>query len=189
MLLSAPERTARVKATSLIDQGIDVARRNGMRAEVARLGAAALKARAEARAEAAGVVGVDSVAESVEPDRPDLSNAAAPDGTVTIMFSDVEGSTVLTEQLGDEGWLELFRRHNSVIRRQPAAHTGFEVKSQGDGFMVAFASARNALRCAISIQRDLQRPAIRPAARPCGCGSASTPERSFASRRTSSGIT
>jgi class 3 adenylate cyclase len=70
------------------------------------------------------------------------------------MFSDIEDSTVLTERLGDTRWLELLRRHNSVIRRHIAGHGGFEVKSQGDGFMVAFASARNAIRCAIAIQRD-----------------------------------
>ena len=81
--------------------------------------------------------------------------SAAPDGTVTIMFSDIEGSTALSEQLGDERWLKLLRRHNALIRRQLAAHRGFEVKSQGDGFMVAFGSARSALRCAIAIQRDL----------------------------------
>jgi len=79
----------------------------------------------------------------------------APDGTVTIMFSDIEGSTALSEQLGDERWLKLLHRHNALIRRQLAAHRGFEVKSQGDGFMVAFGSARSALRCAIAIQRDL----------------------------------
>ena len=81
--------------------------------------------------------------------------SAAPDGTVTIMFSDIEGSTALSEQLGDERWLKLMHRHNALIRRQLAAHRGFEVKSQGDGFMVAFGSARSALRCAIAIQRDL----------------------------------
>jgi class 3 adenylate cyclase len=98
---------------------------------------------------------IDDVAESVEADRPDLSRVAAPDGTVTIMFSDIEGSTVLAEQLGDERWLKLLHRHNAVIRRQLAANSGFEVKSQGDGFMVAFGSARSALQCAIAIQHDL----------------------------------
>ncbi|WP_275579676.1 adenylate/guanylate cyclase domain-containing protein [Mycobacterium riyadhense] len=79
---------------------------------------------------------------------------AAPDGTVTIMFSDIEGSTALIEELGDECWLRVLHRHNAVIRRQVAKHRGFEVKSQGDGFMVAFSSARSAIRCAIEIQRD-----------------------------------
>jgi class 3 adenylate cyclase len=70
------------------------------------------------------------------------------------MFSDIEDSTVLTERLGDTRWLELLRRHNEVIRREIAGHGGFEVKSQGDGFMVAFSSARSAIRCAIAIQRE-----------------------------------
>lgn len=74
------------------------------------------------------------------------------------MFSDIEDSTVLTERLGDRRWLEVLRRHNAVIRRQLAAHGGYEVKSQGDGFMVAFASARSAIRCAIAIQKEFAAP-------------------------------
>src|SRR5207253_11419766 len=83
----------------------------------------------------------------------DLSRAAAPDGTVTILFSDIEGSTEMTERLGDRRWLEVLREHNTVIRSEVRAHDGFEVKSQGDGFMLAFASARRALACPIAVQR------------------------------------
>lgn len=155
-LLGTAESTDRENAMGLIEQGSVVAQRNGMRVEVDRL----LRLRREhqelpKQTPSLGWSVIDDVAESVEADRPDLSKVAAPDGTVTIMFSDIEGSTVLAEQLGDERWLKLLHRHNAVIRRQLAAHSGFEVKSQGDGFMVAFASARNALRCAIGIQRDL----------------------------------
>src|SRR5439155_8632839 len=96
---------------------------------------------------------IDAVAEAVEDERPDLSGATAPDGTVTIMFSDIEGSTEMTERLGDRRWLEVLREHNAVIRSEVRAHGGFEVKAQGDGFMVAFSSARRALDCAIAVQR------------------------------------
>ena len=96
---------------------------------------------------------IDVVASAVDDERPDLSRAAAPDGTVTILFSDIEGSTEMTERLGDRRWLEVLREHNTVIRSEVRAHDGFEVKSQGDGFMVAFASARRALACAIAVQR------------------------------------
>jgi class 3 adenylate cyclase len=71
---------------------------------------------------------------------------------VTILFSDIEGSTVLNERLGDVRWLELLRAHNRLIREQVQACGGFEVKSQGDGFMIAFPSARRAIDCAQAIQ-------------------------------------
>jgi class 3 adenylate cyclase len=94
-----------------------------------------------------------TIASWAQTERPDLRRAAAPDGTVTILFSDIEESTVLNGKLGDQRWLEMLRAHNSVVRQQVQAHSGYEVKSQGDGFMVAFASARRALECAIAIQR------------------------------------
>jgi class 3 adenylate cyclase len=78
---------------------------------------------------------------------------AAPDGTVTILFSDIEGSAAITERLGDRRWLELLREHNAIVRKRVAAHEGFEVKAEGDGFMLAFQSARKALECAVDIQR------------------------------------
>jgi tetratricopeptide (TPR) repeat protein len=88
---------------------------------------------------------IDTVARGVMADKPDLRPQAAPDGTVTIMFSDIEGSTEKTERLGDEAWMQVLREHNSIVRDQINAHAGFEVKSEGDGFMVAFQSARKAL--------------------------------------------
>jgi eukaryotic-like serine/threonine-protein kinase len=94
-----------------------------------------------------------AVADSVQREQPDLSKHAAPDGTVTIMFSDIEDSTVLTERLGDRGWQELLRKHNALIREQLRVHDGYEVKTMGDGFMVAFQSAKKGLDCAIAIQR------------------------------------
>lgn len=95
------------------------------------------------------------IAEDVERTRPDLSRAVAADGTVTVLFTDIEASTQLTEALGDEEWIRVLRDHNAIVRAQLADHGGFEVKSQGDGFMLAFPSASDALRCAIGIQRAL----------------------------------
>jgi class 3 adenylate cyclase len=69
------------------------------------------------------------------------------------MFSDIEDSTVLTERLGDQAWQELLRKHNALIRDQLRAYGGYEVKTMGDGFMVAFQSAKKGLDCAIAIQR------------------------------------
>src|SRR3954451_9793277 len=95
---------------------------------------------------------VDEMASSVAAERPSLRPAAAPDGTVTILFSDIEGSTALNDQLGDVRWLELLREHHRIVREQVQACGGFEVKAQGDGFMIAFPSARRAIDCARRIQ-------------------------------------
>jgi class 3 adenylate cyclase len=92
---------------------------------------------------------------AVESEKPDIRAYAAPDGTVTVLFSDIEDSTVLTERLGDERWLELLRSHNSIFRERLREHGGYEVKNQGDGFMLVFASPAAALRCAIEVQRAL----------------------------------
>ena len=103
------------------------------------------------------VSSVDEVALSVSTERPSLGPAAAPDGTVTILFSDIEGSSALNERLGDVRWLELLRAHQRLVRDQVQACGGFEVKSQGDGFMIAFPSARRAIECARAIQAAITR--------------------------------
>ena len=111
------------------------------------------------RLEAQGLAGVDvttsidDVVAELETERPDLRAHAAPDGTVAILFSDIEDSTIITERLGDERWLEVLREHNSVFRDLIADYEGYEVKSQGDGFMLAFPEPCRALEYAIAIQR------------------------------------
>jgi adenylate cyclase len=92
---------------------------------------------------------------TVQRERPDLSNTLAADGTVTIVFTDIVDSTVLTVRLGDHDWLDLLRRHNAVIEEATAAHGGRVVETQGDGSMLAFSSARRAVACARSIQREI----------------------------------
>lgn len=94
-----------------------------------------------------------AVSSSVAAERPDISVDAAPDGTVTLMFSDIVDSTALNERLGDTAWMALLREHSAIVEREVAAHHGHIVKSMGDGFMVAFPSAREGLRCAIALQR------------------------------------
>ncbi|HEX4862913.1 MAG TPA: adenylate/guanylate cyclase domain-containing protein [Acidimicrobiales bacterium] len=81
----------------------------------------------------------------------------APEGTVTVMFSDVAGYSEMNERLGDLAAHELLRAHNTIVREQVTSHGGQEVKSQGDGFMVAFPSATRAVRCAVAIQRALEK--------------------------------
>ena len=80
----------------------------------------------------------------------------APDGTVTIMFSDICGYTEMTEAHGDFVTRDVLRTYQQIVRGQLAAFGGYEVKTQGDGFMVAFGGASRALRCAIAIQRAFE---------------------------------
>ncbi len=72
----------------------------------------------------------------------------------TILFTDVEGSTALTQRLGDAKARELLREHERMVREALRAHGGSEVKTMGDGFMASFSSATKALECAIAMQRE-----------------------------------
>jgi class 3 adenylate cyclase len=68
--------------------------------------------------------------------------ALLPDGPVTILFSDVEGSTDLRTERGDAVAHRILRAHEEVVRSCLSAHDGREVKALGDGFMTVFTSVR-----------------------------------------------
>ena len=70
-----------------------------------------------------------------------------------ILFTDLEGSTAMVQRLGDEGAMELLRRHDSIVRDALAQHGGLEVKHTGDGIMASFASVQPGLAAAVDIQR------------------------------------
>jgi predicted ATPase/class 3 adenylate cyclase len=74
-----------------------------------------------------------------------------PSGTVTFLFTDVEGSTNLLHELGAEGYAEALAEHRRVIREACAAHAGVEVDTQGDAFFFAFPSAPGALAAASEV--------------------------------------
>jgi len=74
--------------------------------------------------------------------------AALPSGTVTFVFTDVEGSTRLLRELGDTGYAKDLALHRRVIREACAAEGGVEVDTQGDAFFVAFPTATGALAAA-----------------------------------------
>jgi class 3 adenylate cyclase len=74
----------------------------------------------------------------------------------TILFTDVEGSTALTDRLGDAKARELLREHERITREALATHGGSEVKTMGDGFMASFSSATGALECAVALQRGFE---------------------------------
>ena len=96
---------------------------------------------------------IDAIASGLETEVPDLRSHSSPEGAVTLLFSDVEGSTELLERIGERRSFEVLRDHNVIIRRVAELHEGTVVKSQGDGFMIAFSSARAGVRCALAIQR------------------------------------
>jgi class 3 adenylate cyclase len=70
----------------------------------------------------------------------------------TILFTDIESSTTLTQKLGDEKAQELVRAHNLLVREGLAQFGGSEIKHTGDGIMASFASASGAVNCAVAIQ-------------------------------------
>ena len=71
----------------------------------------------------------------------------------TILFTDIEDSTGMTQRLGDEEAQELVRAHDTIVRDALAEHGGAETKHTGDGIMASFHSASGALECAVAIQR------------------------------------
>jgi class 3 adenylate cyclase len=96
---------------------------------------------------------IEQILPSALADAPGLARHSDEQGTVTILFTDIEGSTALAQRLGDKPYHALLAEHNRILREQVARHGGHEVKSMGDGFMVAFASAARALSCAVDIQK------------------------------------
>jgi adenylate cyclase len=81
------------------------------------------------------------------------AEAPAASGMVTILFTDMEGSTSLTQRLGDAKAQEVLRTHNAIVRGALKAHSGSEIKQTGDGIMASFPVASKALECAIAMQR------------------------------------
>jgi class 3 adenylate cyclase len=106
--------------------------------------------------EAAVRTSIEDLADWAEVERPDLARLA-PSGHVAIMFSDIEESTALNERIGDRAWVRLLGRHDKMVRRHVKNNSGHVVKSQGDGFMVAFAQPGQAVRCAQAVQRSLRK--------------------------------
>lgn len=88
-------------------------------------------------------------------DRGEIARVAGPDGEVTIFFSDIENSTALNSELGDEEWVKLLNAHDQLLHTYVEKHRGLIVKSQGDGYMVAFSTPELALGAALDIQRAL----------------------------------
>lgn len=87
--------------------------------------------------------------------RREIERVVRPDGSVTVFFSDIEGSTLLNERLGDKEWVKLLKGHESLVTDHVERHAGHVVKSQGDGFMVVFQEPAQAVDAAAGIQAEL----------------------------------
>ena len=83
-----------------------------------------------------------------------------PSGTVTLLFTDIEGSTRLLEELGDD-YAEVLAEHHRVLREVFSRHNGVEVDTAGDGFFVAFARATDAVAAAADGQSALDSGPVR----------------------------
>ncbi|HEX5143505.1 MAG TPA: adenylate/guanylate cyclase domain-containing protein [Mycobacterium sp.] len=103
---------------------------------------------------------IEDLAGWAQVERPDLARLTA-DGDVVIAFSDIEGSTELNEELGDREWVKLLVAHNELVSKLVVSHSGHVVKNQGDGFMIAFGDAVQAVLCSIAIQRALHDGVVR----------------------------
>src|SRR5207237_1127425 len=79
-----------------------------------------------------------------------------PTGTVTFLFSDVEGSTRLVQELDTAAYRELIEEHQRLLRTAFAAHGGVERGTEGDSFLVVFRDAPSAVAAAVEAQRSLQ---------------------------------
>jgi adenylate cyclase len=88
-------------------------------------------------------------------DRGEIAQVAGPDGEVTIFFSDIENSTALNSELGDEEWVKLLAAHDKLLHTYVERHRGLIVKSQGDGYMVVFSTPELAIGASLDIQRAL----------------------------------
>ncbi len=98
---------------------------------------------------------IERVFSSVQEEVPDLGGLADDQGTVTIVFSDIESSTALAVAIGDQKWIEVLEHHNRIIEEQVARFGGTIIKGRGDGFMMSFPGARVAIQAMASAQHRL----------------------------------
>jgi class 3 adenylate cyclase len=89
------------------------------------------------------------------------SRSKLPTGTVTFLFTDIEGSTKLLNELGAEAYSAALADHRRLLRRAFSDHGGVEVDTQGDAFFIAFAEAGEALAAAVGAQEALASGPIR----------------------------
>ena len=92
---------------------------------------------------------LDALAATVQRQHPALRQHIGSDGPVTLLFGDVEDCAQMTERLSDRAI------SNAIVHQHASIHNGYEVTLEGDHFLLAFANARQAVWCAIALQRAL----------------------------------
>lgn len=83
------------------------------------------------------------------------TRAEAPGGTVTMLFTDIEGSTVAVKTVGTTRWESILEQHSAIIRQALVGNGGFEVRTEGDSFFAVFTSPSAAIAAAADMQRRL----------------------------------
>lgn len=94
---------------------------------------------------------VAALVKQIARSRRSIESLVGPDGRVSLLFGDIEGSTRLNRRLGDERWVEVIRAYDDVADRTIARHHGRVVKTEGDGFLAAFPTSRDAVLAAVGL--------------------------------------
>ena len=95
--------------------------------------------------------------ETMSEHKPVEAQRRPPTGTITFLFTDIEGSTRLVDELGPELWPATLERHREIMREAIAGAGGFEVQTDGDSFFVVFSSPDDAARAVVEAQKQLSR--------------------------------
>jgi class 3 adenylate cyclase len=154
-LLARADDTDRDRAFALLNDALDVAQEIGMPVLVDDVLPLKLELQGIGSGSSADA-SIDAVTAAVSLERPDLRRHAAVDGRLTLCFSDIEGYTAMTDRLGDVRSQRVLRAHNEILRHELAANGGVEVKSQGDGFMLAFTDPAAAVRFALGMRTGIE---------------------------------
>ncbi|HUR49279.1 MAG TPA: DUF1707 domain-containing protein [Acidimicrobiales bacterium] len=102
-----------------------------------------------------GGLGIVRVAEAVASEWDMLAAKAAPEGMVSVLFSEIDSFAEISESLGEHEAVEVLRRHNEVVGEVVRKYGGYSVLTEGEAFLVAFGGASRAMRCAKELQQLL----------------------------------
>jgi class 3 adenylate cyclase len=150
MLLVRAQPGDRERSVGLLARSLETAKKLDGKALTEK--ALALELRADELVAADVRTSIDAVACLVSSKSPDLHWHAGSDGTITILFTDIEGFGAIAQRLGEERAQGVLQAHHAIVRDEVAAHAGVEIECQRDGFALAFATPRGALTCAIAVQ-------------------------------------
>jgi adenylate cyclase len=99
---------------------------------------------------------ITALVKSIGRHRSSIDSLLDADGCVSLLFSDIEGSTALNRRLGDEEWVRVLRAHDEIAARTVRHNGGRIVKTQGDGFMAAFRTPEGAVGAAVALGSELR---------------------------------